>query len=119
MSPAFILLVTHNSILHSVILSFTHNPMSGSRFLVKRSQGRHKGQRPKNFKKRYFVLTAKGLTYAKGRGDSPLCTIPASNLLAVERVDDQTFNMKFVRADHLSLHSQCLHPSCFHSVMFP
>ena len=64
------------------------------RFLVKRSQGRRKV--PKNFRRRYFVLTAKALTYAKSRSDAPLCEIPASDLLAVERVDDQAFNMKFV-----------------------
>ena len=64
------------------------------RFLVKRSQGRRKV--PKNFRRRYFVLTAKALTYAKSRSDAPLCVIPASDLLAVERVDDQAFNMKFV-----------------------
>lgn len=61
---------------------------------MKRSQGRRKG--PKNFRRRYFILTAKGLTYAKDRNDKPLCEIPASDLLAVERVDDHTFNMKFV-----------------------
>jgi Ras GTPase-activating protein 3 len=63
-------------------------------FLVKRSQGKRKG--PKNFRRRYFVLTAKALTYAKSRTDPPLCEIPASELLAVERVDDQAFNMKFM-----------------------
>ena len=63
-------------------------------FLVKRSQGRRKV--PKNFRRRYFVLTAKALTYAKSRSEAPLCEIPASDLLAVERVDDQAFNMKFV-----------------------
>ena len=67
-----------------------------NRFLVKRSQGRKKGG-PKNFRTRYFCLTNRELTYSKKKGDSPLCTIPAHELLAVERVDDDTFGgMKFV-----------------------
>lgn len=65
------------------------------RFLVKRSQGRKKG--PKNFRTRYFCLTNRELKYAKKKGDVPLCTIPSHELLAVERVDDETFGgMKFV-----------------------
>jgi Ras GTPase-activating protein 3 len=66
-------------------------------FLVKRSQGRRKGPKgPKNFRRRYFVLTARSLTYAKARSEALLCEIPAPDLLAVERVDDQAFNMKFM-----------------------
>jgi hypothetical protein len=37
------------------------------------------------------------LRYTKKKGDSPLCTIPSHELLAVERVDDETFGgLKFV-----------------------
>lgn len=62
---------------------------------MKRSQGRKKG--PKNFRTRYFCLTNRELTYAKKKGDPPLCVIPSHELLAVERVDDDTFGgMKFV-----------------------
>ena len=42
------------------------------------------------------MLTGKSLTYAKSRGEAPLCEIRLSDMLAVERVDDQAFNMKFV-----------------------
>ena len=42
------------------------------------------------------MLTSRGLSYSKSRNDPPLCEIPTSELLAVERVDDQAFNMKFV-----------------------
>lgn len=45
---------------------------------------------------RYFCLTDKCLRYAKSKGDSPLCVIPAEDLLTVERVDDTAFGMKFV-----------------------
>ena len=81
------------------------------RFLVKRSQGRTRG--PKNWRKRYkencllavglhplycryFCLTAKNLTYAKAKGESPLCTIASHELLAVERVDDNAFTLRYV-----------------------
>ena len=65
---------------------------------MKRSQGRKKSV-PKNFRTRYFCLTNRELRYAKKKGDSPLCTIPSHELLAVERVDDGTFGgMKFVSA---------------------
>ena len=70
-----------------------------SRYLVKRSQGRRKG--PKNFRRRYFTLTAKSLTYCKSQSEPlALCEIPANEMLAVERVDDQAFNMKFVSLPH-------------------
>ena len=45
---------------------------------------------------RYFCLTEKNLVYAKNKGESPLCVIPSQRLLAVERVDDNAFGMKFV-----------------------
>ena len=61
---------------------------------MKRSQGRKKG--PKNFRKRFFSLTSDGLTYHKGKGDTTLCLIPSDELLAVERVDENAFSMKFV-----------------------
>ena len=45
---------------------------------------------------RYFCLTDKRLYYAKGKPDVPLCTIRVEDILGVEQVDDDTFNMKFV-----------------------
>lgn len=61
---------------------------------MKRSQGRKKG--PKNFRKRFFSLTSDGFTYHKGKGESPLCFIPSDELLAVERLDENAFSLKFV-----------------------
>ena len=70
---------------------------------MKRSQGRKKNG-PKNFRTRYFCLTNRELRYAKKKGDSPLCTIPFQELLAVERVDDETFGgMKFVSAKKIHI----------------
>ena len=89
------------------VLSYRRDPIltTPPRFLVKRAQGRRKVPKgPKNFRRRYFLLTAKSLTYAKSRSEPPLCVIPNSDLLAVERVDDQAFNMKFVSP---TSHSWC------------
>ena len=46
---------------------------------------------------RYFVLSDSGLSYSKSRGDAILNIIPLEDMLAVERVDETAFNMKFVR----------------------
>lgn len=62
--------------------------------LVKRSQGRKKG--PKNFRKRFFCLNNKSLIYCKTKGEAPLCSIPSQEMLAVERVDENAFGMKFM-----------------------
>ena len=45
---------------------------------------------------RYFVLTNSGLSYSKSRLEATIHTIPISDMLAVERVDEAAFNMKFV-----------------------
>jgi Ras GTPase-activating protein 3 len=50
----------------------------------------------KNFKKRYFVLSDDGLSYSKARGDAVIFTIQPEDMLAVERVDESAFNMKFM-----------------------
>lgn len=42
------------------------------------------------------MLTDNGLSYSKSRGEVPIHNIPAAEMLAVERVDDSAFNMKFV-----------------------
>eukprot|EP00731_Ephydatia_muelleri_P039265 Em1303g1a len=65
-------------------------------YLVKRSQRKKMIVTPKNFRKRYFCLTDKRLYYAKGKPDVPLCTIRVEDILGVEQVDDDTFNMKFM-----------------------
>ena len=45
---------------------------------------------------RFFCLTSQCLTYSKSKGEAPLCTIPSNEMLAVERVDESAFGMKFV-----------------------
>ena len=45
---------------------------------------------------RFFCLTTDGLVYCKSKTDPPLCNIPAEDMLAVERVDENAFNMKHV-----------------------
>lgn len=61
--------------------------------MIKRAQGR-KRFGMKNFKKRWFRLTNHEFTYQKGKGDHPLCSIPIENILAVERVEEESFKMK-------------------------
>nr|XP_055062266.1 ras GTPase-activating protein 3 isoform X1 [Misgurnus anguillicaudatus] len=66
-------------------------------FMIKRAQGRNRFGL-KNFKKRWFRLTNHEFTYhkAKGnsRGDGALCSIPIENILAVERLEEESFKMK-------------------------
>nr|AJE26302.1 Ras GTPase-activating protein [Microdera dzhungarica] len=61
--------------------------------MIKRAQGRKRFGR-KNFKQRYFKLTTHNLSYSKTRGKEPLCQIPLSNILAVERLTEKSFKMK-------------------------
>lgn len=58
--------------------------------MTKRAQGRKKFGR-KNFKQRFFTLTTHDLAYAKQKGKEPLCVIPLSNILAVERLQHDSF----------------------------
>ncbi|XP_040192305.1 ras GTPase-activating protein 3 isoform X1 [Rana temporaria] len=63
-------------------------------FMIKRAQGR-KRFGMKNFKKRWFRLTNHECTYQKSKaGDHPLCNIPIENILAVEKVEEESFKMK-------------------------
>ncbi|XP_039600599.1 ras GTPase-activating protein 3 isoform X1 [Polypterus senegalus] len=66
-------------------------------FMIKRAQGR-KRFGMKNFKRRWFRLTNHEFTYhrSKGnmKGDSPLCSIPIENILAVEKLEEESFRMK-------------------------
>uniref|UniRef100_A0A8C3M229 RAS p21 protein activator 3 n=1 Tax=Chrysolophus pictus TaxID=9089 RepID=A0A8C3M229_CHRPC len=64
-----------------------------TRFMIKRAQGR-KRFGMKNFKKRWFRLTNHEFTYQKSKGDHPLCSIPIENILAVERLEEESFKMK-------------------------
>ncbi|PIK46528.1 putative ras GTPase-activating protein 3, partial [Apostichopus japonicus] len=66
-------------------------------YLTKRAQGRKKYFGVKNFKKRWFRLTNHELTYGKCKGrNEPLCTIPVSEILAVEKLQEDSFQMKFM-----------------------
>ncbi|XP_046393284.1 GTPase-activating protein isoform X1 [Ischnura elegans] len=68
--------------------------------MIKRAQGRKKFGR-KNFKRRYFRLTTQDLAYSKTSdslcspvGREPLCVIPLEDILAVERLHEDSFKMK-------------------------
>uniref|UniRef100_A0A8D2KYU9 Ras GTPase-activating protein 2 n=1 Tax=Varanus komodoensis TaxID=61221 RepID=A0A8D2KYU9_VARKO len=62
-------------------------------FMIKRAQGR-KRFGMKNFKRRWFRLTNHEFTYQKSKGDHPLCSIPIENILAVEKLEEESFKMK-------------------------
>ncbi|RXN01967.1 Ras GTPase-activating protein 3, partial [Acipenser ruthenus] len=62
-------------------------------FMIKRAQGRKRFGR-KNFKKRWFRLTNHEFTYHKNKVDHPLCNIPIENILAVEKLEEESFKMK-------------------------
>ncbi|XP_051557991.1 ras GTPase-activating protein 3-like isoform X2 [Myxocyprinus asiaticus] len=62
-------------------------------FMIKRAQGR-KRFGLKNFKKRWFRLTNHEFTYHKTKGEGALCSIPIENILAVERLEEESFKMK-------------------------
>nr|XP_015219568.1 PREDICTED: ras GTPase-activating protein 3 [Lepisosteus oculatus] len=64
-----------------------------SRFMIKRAQGRNRFGM-KNFKNRWFRLTNQEFTYHKNKGDHPLCSIPIDNILAVERLEEESFKKK-------------------------
>ncbi|GAB6021126.1 hypothetical protein CHUAL_003760 [Chamberlinius hualienensis] len=61
--------------------------------MIKRAQGRKKFG-IKNFKKRYFCLTTQEFMYLKSKGDDPLCRIPVNQILAVEKLQEESFKMK-------------------------
>ncbi|GAB1294546.1 Ras GTPase-activating protein 2 [Apodemus speciosus] len=61
--------------------------------MYKRAQGRTRIGK-KNFKKRWFCLTSKELTYHKQQGKDAIYTIPVKNILAVEKLEESSFNKK-------------------------
>ncbi|CAL8351075.1 unnamed protein product [Merluccius merluccius] len=61
--------------------------------MTKRAQGRNRFG-IKNFKKRWFRLTNQEFTYHKTKGEGALCSIPIENILAVERLEEESFKMK-------------------------
>ncbi|XP_022102005.1 ras GTPase-activating protein 3-like isoform X1 [Acanthaster planci] len=66
--------------------------------MIKRAQGRKKflGFGLKNFKRRWFQLTNHELTYSKTKDSKPLCSISVNNILAVEKLEEESFQMKFM-----------------------
>uniref|UniRef100_A0A3Q1CYK3 RAS p21 protein activator 3 n=1 Tax=Amphiprion ocellaris TaxID=80972 RepID=A0A3Q1CYK3_AMPOC len=64
-----------------------------ARFMIKRAQGRNRFGL-KNFKKRWFRLTNHEFTYHRTKGRGALCSIPIENILAVERLEEESFKMK-------------------------
>ncbi|XP_041331664.1 ras GTPase-activating protein 2 isoform X2 [Pyrgilauda ruficollis] len=61
--------------------------------MYKRAQGRTRIGK-KNFKKRWFCLTSREFTYHKQQDKEPIFTIPIKNILAVEKLDESSFNKK-------------------------
>ncbi|XP_019388541.1 PREDICTED: ras GTPase-activating protein 2 isoform X2 [Crocodylus porosus] len=61
--------------------------------MYKRAQGRTLIGK-KNFKRRWFHLTSKELTYHKQQDKDPLYVIPIKNILAVEKLEESSFNKK-------------------------
>ncbi|XP_007502175.2 ras GTPase-activating protein 2 isoform X2 [Monodelphis domestica] len=61
--------------------------------MYKRAQGRNRIGK-KNFKKRWFCLTSRELTYHKQPGKDAIYTIPVRNILAVEKLEESSFNKK-------------------------
>ncbi|XP_067414327.1 ras GTPase-activating protein 2 isoform X3 [Emydura macquarii macquarii] len=61
--------------------------------MYKRAQGRTRIGK-KNFKKRWFCLTSRELTYHKQQDKEPIYTIPIKNILTVEKLEETAFNKK-------------------------
>uniref|UniRef100_F7B4W1 RAS p21 protein activator 2 n=1 Tax=Ornithorhynchus anatinus TaxID=9258 RepID=F7B4W1_ORNAN len=61
--------------------------------MYKRAQGRNRIGK-KNFKKRWFCLTSRELTYHKQQGKDAIYTILVRNILAVEKLEESSFNKK-------------------------
>ncbi|KAL5005371.1 hypothetical protein ScPMuIL_018827 [Solemya velum] len=61
----------------------------------KRAQGRKKFG-VKNFKYRHFRLTNQSLSYSKTPDEDNLCVIPIEDILAVERLQEESFKMKYM-----------------------
>ena len=64
--------------------------------LIKRAQGRSRFCF-KTFKKRFFVLTNKGLSYSKDKTKPTLGHIPVCDILGAERLGEGSFHLKLVR----------------------
>lgn len=63
--------------------------------MIKRAQGRGMFGL-KNFKRRYLCLTNQSLFYSREKGDEILCQIPIHNIWAVEKLQEESFKMKYM-----------------------
>lgn len=63
------------------------------RMMTKHAQNRKRFGR-RNFKQRYFRLTTHSLSYAKAKGKRPICDIPLTELVAVERLEEKSFKLQ-------------------------
>lgn len=61
--------------------------------MTKRAQHQKRFGR-RNFKQRYFRLTTQSLSYAKSKGKRPICDIPLTDLIAVERLEERSFKLQ-------------------------
>lgn len=61
--------------------------------MTKHAQNRKRFGR-RNFKQRYFRLTTHSLSYSKSKGKKPICDIPLTELVAVERLEERSFKMQ-------------------------
>ena len=65
------------------------------RMLIKRAQGRSR-LGFKNFRKRFFVLTNKGLSYSKDKTKPVVGHIPVCDILGAESLGEDSFHLKLV-----------------------
>lgn len=64
------------------------------RMMTKHAQNRRKRFGRRNFKQRYFRLTTQSLSYSKAKGKRPICDIPLTDLVAVEKLEERSFKMQ-------------------------
>lgn len=62
--------------------------------MTKHAQNRRKRFGRRNFKQRYFRLTTQSLSYSKAKGKRPICDIPLTDLVAVEKLEERSFKMQ-------------------------
>lgn len=80
-------LIFYSLFLYSLACAHKH------RMMTKHAQNRKRFGR-RNFKQRYFRLTTQSLSYAKAKGKRPICDIPLTELVAVERLEEKSFKLQ-------------------------
>lgn len=81
--------------------------------MTKHAQNRKRFGR-RNFKQRYFRLTTRSLSYSKAKGKRPICDIPLTELVAVERLQERSFKMQNifrVSGDAVNHKCECVNKS--------